>query len=167
MERSSVSVCLCAMENNPNGPVRWYVICSSQQFDFGNGPRKPIPMDCHCLSGTGRLWSKPLDLLFIFLDVAQVLHDMQKFSMSCAIEVHQKYHLMYCTVLNWLKCPIIECTWLMMIAISHLPFTKASRGIHSTSCFNWFLVNTKPSLQPNKAWAFGFSNILEYSLSFL
>ena len=83
--------------------------------------------------------------------------------MSCAIEVHQNYLLMYCTVLNWLKCPIIECTLSMMIAISCLPFMKASWGIHSTSCFNRFFVKTKPSLQPNNAWAFGFSNILEYS----
>ena len=32
----------------------------------------------------------------------------------------------------------------MMIAISHLPFIKASQGIHSTSHFNRFLVKIKP-----------------------
>ena len=47
-----------------------------------------------------------LGLLFASLDV---MHDMQNVSMSCAIEVHQKYLLMYYAVLNWPKCPIIEC----------------------------------------------------------
>ena len=47
-------------------------------------------MDCHGLSGIGRLWSKPLGLLFVSFDAAHVPHDMQNVSMSCAIEVHQK-----------------------------------------------------------------------------
>ena len=38
-----------------------------------------------------------LGLLFASLDV---MHDMQNDSMPCTIEVHHKYLLMYCTVLN-------------------------------------------------------------------
>ena len=51
------------------------------------------------LSGIGRLW-KLLGLLFVSFDAAHALHDIQNVSMSCTIEVHQKYLLMYCAALN-------------------------------------------------------------------
>ena len=70
----------------------------SKLFHCGSGPRKSIPMDWHGLSRIGRLWSKPFSLLFASLDAAQAPHDMQNDSMSCTIEVYQKYLLMYCTV---------------------------------------------------------------------
>ena len=54
----------------------------SKSFDFGKGPRKSIPVDCHGLSGTGRLCSKPLGLLLASLDAVQEPHNMQNDSMS-------------------------------------------------------------------------------------
>ena len=68
-----------------------------------------MPMDCQGLSGVGRLCSKPFGLLLASLAAAHALHDVQDVSMSCAIDIHQRYLLMYCGVLNWPKWPIILC----------------------------------------------------------
>ena len=71
--------------------------------------QKSMPMDCQGLSGTGRPCSKPFGLLLPSLAAAHAPHDVQNTAMSCAIDIHQKYLLMYCAVLNWLKWPIIVC----------------------------------------------------------
>ena len=46
----------------------------SELFDFGSGPMKSSPIDCHGLSGICRLCSRPVGLLFVSLLVAQVPH---------------------------------------------------------------------------------------------
>ena len=81
----------------------------SKLFDFGSGPIKSNPIDCHGLSGIGRLCSRPIGLLFASLLVMQIPQDLQYDSMSCDIDCHQKCLLMYWAVLNCPKWPIILC----------------------------------------------------------
>ena len=70
---------------------------------------KSMPMDCPGLSGTGRQCSKPFSFLFASLATVHALQAVQNAYMSCAIDFHQKYLLMYCAVMNWMKWPIIVC----------------------------------------------------------
>ena len=60
----------------------------SKLFDFGSGPIKSSPIDCHGLSGIGRLCSRPVSLLFASLLVTQVPHILQYDSMSCDMDCH-------------------------------------------------------------------------------
>ena len=66
-------------------------------------------IDCHGLSGISRLCSSPVSLLFASLVVAHIPHVLQYSSMSCDIDGHQKYLLIYWAVLNCPKWPIILC----------------------------------------------------------
>ena len=134
-------------------------------FDFGSGPIKSSPIDCHGLLGIGRLCSRPVSLLFVSLLVMQILHIFQYDSMSCDIDCHQKYLLMYWDVLNCPKWPIILCAWSMIISISHFPLWIALGDTHITSLDRLFFVKINPSFTPNFACTFGFSNIWEYILS--
>ena len=140
------------------------LISNRNYLILGVDPQSP-PIDCHGLSGIGRLCSRPVGLLFASLLVVQIPHVLQYDSMSCDIDGHQKYLLMYWDVLNCPKWPIMLCAWLMIISISCFPLWIALGDMHITSLDRLFFVKIDPSFIPKFACTFGFSSILEYILS--
>ena len=53
----------------------------------------------------------------------------------------------------------------MIISINCFPLWIALGDMHITSCDRLFLVKINPSFTTNLACAFGFSNILEYTVT--
>ena len=71
----------------------WSSICRLRDpvlyCDWGNGPMKSIPTDCHSFSSIGKLCRNPCGLCILVLLVWYFPHNLQKASMSVAICGHQ------------------------------------------------------------------------------